>query len=50
MPYSLSEAEVFKMFTKALNNARDCSTKFEIGLNIRCGHVVRDFESEAKTR
>ena len=26
------------------------STCFIIILNIRCGHVVRDFESEAKTR
>ena len=41
MPYSLSEAEVFKMFTKALNNARDCSTKFETGLNIIIGIVQK---------
>ena len=26
------------------------STESTFVLNIRCGHVVRDFESEAKTR
>ena len=25
-------------------------TPTNVGINIRCGHVVRDFESEAKTR